>query len=215
MGDRTNLGEKRRTWNYRFGQYLKQLREERRLRLDQVEELSIPYQQRISPSYLSRCENGIADISLERLSILSKIYRTDIGLLVGLRRAGRCDGRHVRGTATQRDGVCREGRAEGRLRLFQGGGGAGRSRNGRRPFRKRSQGQAQYGDHARPDGQEQAGQGGGGERPGIDACGLGGPTSHDPRDRDVPSLPGQRQHGIDPARESGKQDFGNVCQGQS
>ena len=89
MGDRTNLGEKRRTWNYRFGQYLKQLREERRLRLDQVEELSIPYQQRISPSYLSRCENGIADISLERLSILSKIYRTDIGLLVDRREQER------------------------------------------------------------------------------------------------------------------------------
>src|SRR5439155_20646153 len=59
MGDRTNLGEKRRTWNYRFGQ-LTQLPEERRLRLDQVEELSIPSQQRISPSYLSRCENDIA-----------------------------------------------------------------------------------------------------------------------------------------------------------
>ena len=75
--DRKGLG--------RFGQYLKKLREERRLSLTQVAELSIPHQMRISEPYLSRCENGLTEPSLERLSILSKIYRTNLGGLVDRR----------------------------------------------------------------------------------------------------------------------------------
>ena len=69
----------------RFGQYLKQLREERRLTLDQVEERSLTFETRISKAWLSRCENGLKQPSIDRLSVLSKIYHTSIGQLVDRR----------------------------------------------------------------------------------------------------------------------------------
>src|SRR2546422_1364738 len=71
--------------SWRFGQYLKQLREERRLTLDQVEERSLPLRPRISKAWLSRCENGFKEPSIDRLSVLSKIYQTSIGHLVDRR----------------------------------------------------------------------------------------------------------------------------------
>ena len=74
--------DQREKGNPRFGKFLRDLREERRLTLGQVEELSIPYRTRISQTYLSRCENGIARPSADRLAILAKIYRSNTGVLL-------------------------------------------------------------------------------------------------------------------------------------
>lgn len=60
----------------RFGRYLRQLREDRRLTLDRIEDLSAAYQDRISKTYLSRCENGRTLPSFTKLFTLSKIYKT-------------------------------------------------------------------------------------------------------------------------------------------
>ncbi len=73
------MGEK---GNRRFGTYLRQIREDRSLTLDQIEESALAYRVQISKAYLSRCENGITKPNLERLSVLSKIYSTDLGLLI-------------------------------------------------------------------------------------------------------------------------------------
>ena len=60
----------------RFGAYLRKLREDRRLTLDAIEELSAAQKDRISKTYLSRCENGRTLPSFTKLFTLSKIYKT-------------------------------------------------------------------------------------------------------------------------------------------
>jgi tetratricopeptide (TPR) repeat protein len=65
----------------RFGSYLRKLREERRLTLDTIEDLSQSHSDRISRTYLSRCENGRTLPSFTKLFTLSKIYRTRLTAL--------------------------------------------------------------------------------------------------------------------------------------
>ena len=62
----------------RFGAFLRKLREDRRLTLDAIEELSSAQRDRISKTYLSRCENGRTLPSFTKLFTLSKIYKTKL-----------------------------------------------------------------------------------------------------------------------------------------
>ena len=65
----------------RFGSYLRQVRENRRLSLDAVEELSAGYAERVTKSHLSRIENGQAVPSFSRLFTLSRIYGVPVASL--------------------------------------------------------------------------------------------------------------------------------------
>ncbi len=58
----------------RFGTYLRKMREERRLSLDAVEEMSLGLSERVTKSHLSRIENGQAVPSFPRMFALSQIY---------------------------------------------------------------------------------------------------------------------------------------------
>src|SRR5262245_52610139 len=73
------MGEK---GNRRFGAYLRQIREDRGFTLDHIEESALAYRIQISKAFHSRCENGITKTNFERLSVVSKIYSTDLGLLI-------------------------------------------------------------------------------------------------------------------------------------
>lgn len=65
----------------RFGSYLRSVRENRRLSLDAVEELSTAYIERVTKSHLSRIENGQAVPSFTRLYTLSRIYGVPVAML--------------------------------------------------------------------------------------------------------------------------------------
>lgn len=65
----------------RFGSYLRSVRENRRLSLDAVEELSTAYVERVTKSHLSRIENGQAVPSFTRLYTLSRIYGVPVAML--------------------------------------------------------------------------------------------------------------------------------------
>ena len=58
----------------RFGRYLRRIREERRLSLDAVEEMSLGLPERVTKSHLSRIENGQAVPTFPRMFTLSQIY---------------------------------------------------------------------------------------------------------------------------------------------
>jgi len=60
--------------NKRFGRYLRQIREQRRLSLDAVEEMSMDLPGRVTKSHLSRIENGQATPTFPRMFTLSRIY---------------------------------------------------------------------------------------------------------------------------------------------
>jgi len=60
--------------NRRFGRYLKDIREQRKLSLDAVEEMSLGYPERVTKSHLSRIENGQAVPTFPRMFALSRIY---------------------------------------------------------------------------------------------------------------------------------------------
>jgi len=60
--------------NRRFGRYLKTIREQRKLSLDAVEEMSLGYPERVTKSHLSRIENGQAVPTFPRMFALSRIY---------------------------------------------------------------------------------------------------------------------------------------------
>ena len=60
--------------NKRFGRYLRQIREQRRLSLDAVEEMSLDLPGRVTKSHLSRIENGQAVPTFPRMFTLSRIY---------------------------------------------------------------------------------------------------------------------------------------------
>jgi tetratricopeptide (TPR) repeat protein len=64
--------------NRRFGRYLRTLREQRKLSLDAVEEMSLGFPERITKSHLSRIENGRAVPSFPRVFALSQIYGVPI-----------------------------------------------------------------------------------------------------------------------------------------
>jgi len=58
----------------RFGKFLRKVRENRKLSLDAVEEMSIDYPDRLTKSHLSRIENGQAEPNIRKLFALSQIY---------------------------------------------------------------------------------------------------------------------------------------------
>jgi len=62
----------------RFGRYLRTIREQRKLSLDAVEEMSLGFPERITKSHLSRIENGRAVPSFPRMFALSQIYGVPI-----------------------------------------------------------------------------------------------------------------------------------------
>jgi tetratricopeptide (TPR) repeat protein len=66
------------TENRRFGRYLRTIREQRKLSLDAVEEMSLGFPERITKSHLSRIENGRAVPSFPRMFALSQIYGVPI-----------------------------------------------------------------------------------------------------------------------------------------
>lgn len=65
----------------RFGQYLRRIREARKLSLDAVEELAVGYPDRLTKSHLSRIENGLAEPTFRRLYALSQIYGVPVATL--------------------------------------------------------------------------------------------------------------------------------------
>jgi tetratricopeptide (TPR) repeat protein len=65
----------------RFGSYLRRIREERRLSLDAVEEMSLGLPERVTKSHLSRIENGQAIPSFPRMFTLSQIYGVPVSSL--------------------------------------------------------------------------------------------------------------------------------------
>ena len=67
-------GSEPRTDNKRFGSYLRRVREQRKLSLDAVEEMSLGYPERVTKSHLSRIENGQAVPTFPRMFALSRIY---------------------------------------------------------------------------------------------------------------------------------------------
>ena len=67
--------------NARFGAYLKRVREDRRLSLDAVEELSAGFPEKVTKSHLSRIENGLALPTFPRLMAMSHIYGVPIASL--------------------------------------------------------------------------------------------------------------------------------------
>lgn len=67
--------------NKRFGQYLRRIREDRRISLDAVEEMTHGYPEPVTKSHLSRIENGRAAPSFPRLFALSRVYGIPISSL--------------------------------------------------------------------------------------------------------------------------------------
>jgi len=67
--------------SHRFGQYLRRIREDRKLSLDAVEELTLGYPGRVTKSHLSRIENGQAEPTFPRMFALSQIYGVPISML--------------------------------------------------------------------------------------------------------------------------------------
>jgi tetratricopeptide (TPR) repeat protein len=64
-----------------FGSYLRRVREERKLSLDSVEEMSFGFPERVTKSHLSRIENGLAVPSFPRMFTLSQIYGIPVSLM--------------------------------------------------------------------------------------------------------------------------------------
>jgi tetratricopeptide (TPR) repeat protein len=64
--------------NKKFGDYLRRVRESRRMSLDAVEEMSAAFPDRVTKSHLSRIENGLAYPTFTRLFALSRIYGVPI-----------------------------------------------------------------------------------------------------------------------------------------
>lgn len=69
------------TENKRFGSFLRGLREERRLSLDAVEEMSHGLPEPVTKSHLSRIENGRAIPTFPRMFTLSQIYGIPVSYL--------------------------------------------------------------------------------------------------------------------------------------
>ena len=65
----------------RFGKYLREIRVERRMSLDAVEEMSLGLPERVTKSHLSRIENGQAVPSFPRMFTLSQIYGVPVSSL--------------------------------------------------------------------------------------------------------------------------------------
>lgn len=68
------MGHQSAAEHQRFGEYLRRIREQRKLSLDAVEELSTGFSERVTKSHLSRIENGRAVPTFPRMFTLSQIY---------------------------------------------------------------------------------------------------------------------------------------------
>jgi tetratricopeptide (TPR) repeat protein len=68
------VGHQSAAEHQRFGEYLRRIREQRKLSLDAVEELSTGFTERVTKSHLSRIENGRAVPTFPRMFTLSQIY---------------------------------------------------------------------------------------------------------------------------------------------
>jgi tetratricopeptide (TPR) repeat protein len=64
-----------------FGYYLRQVREDRKLSLDAVEEMTLSFPGRVTKSHLSRIENGQAEPTFPRMFALSQVYGIPISSL--------------------------------------------------------------------------------------------------------------------------------------
>ncbi len=67
--------------NANFGRYLRRIREDRRLSLDAVEELTLGYPEPVTKSHLSRIENGQAIPTFPRMFALTQIYGVPISVM--------------------------------------------------------------------------------------------------------------------------------------
>lgn len=65
----------------RFGSYLRELREERRLTLDDIERITANAPEPVTRSLLSRLENGRARVSALKLMALARTYRVRLSVL--------------------------------------------------------------------------------------------------------------------------------------
>jgi transcriptional regulator with XRE-family HTH domain len=75
------MGEQTVADRRRFGQYLRGVREDRKLSLDAVEELTGGYPDPVTKSHLSRIENGAAVPSFGKMFALSHVYGVPIAAL--------------------------------------------------------------------------------------------------------------------------------------
>jgi len=66
------------TENRHFGRYLRRIREDRKLSLDAVEEMTMGYPEPVTKSHLSRIENGRAVPTFPRMFALCQIYGVPI-----------------------------------------------------------------------------------------------------------------------------------------
>ena len=67
--------------NANFGRYLRRIREDRRLSLDAVEELTLGYPEPVTKSHLSRIENGQAIPTFPRMFALTQVYGVPISVM--------------------------------------------------------------------------------------------------------------------------------------
>lgn len=66
------------TENRQFGRYLRRIREDRKLSLDAVEEMTMGYPEPVTKSHLSRIENGRAVPTFPRMFALCQVYGVPI-----------------------------------------------------------------------------------------------------------------------------------------
>ena len=66
------------TENRHFGRYLRRIREDRKLSLDAVEEMTMGYPEPVTKSHLSRIENGRAVPTFPRMFALCQVYGVPI-----------------------------------------------------------------------------------------------------------------------------------------
>jgi len=81
------------TENRHFGRYLRRIREDRKLSLDAVEEMTLEYPEPVTKSHLSRIENGRAVPTFPRMFALCQVYGVPISSMAerfetDLRRGG-------------------------------------------------------------------------------------------------------------------------------
>lgn len=69
-------------WTLAFGRYLRTLRERRGLSLRDVSQLSQAFAEKLTKSYVSRCENGRVKLSLRKVSALGRIYRVSADVML-------------------------------------------------------------------------------------------------------------------------------------
>ena len=72
------MSEQNMSENRYFGRYLRRIREDRKLSLDAVEEMTVGYPEPVTKSHLSRIENGRAVPTFPRMFALCQVYGVPI-----------------------------------------------------------------------------------------------------------------------------------------